>query len=373
MPETITTFPVAVANTKARATDFNEAHAHRRGTMIPINEDTATASDNTHNLGSDEHRWLGAYVSKVDLETGTTTATLVFQGQSTNTGSGFTAGAFEWLIEGTTVGMMDTGGFHGSFIKTGTMTTTSFSGTNVLPVMNAQTFTSSNTWTRPTTTVSVVFIQGFGGGGSGGGGGGGDGAAGGGGGGGGGGGAQGFLVARTVSGNLTITVGGGGGGAVGGASTNDGEPGNDGGDSGDGLYTFPGGKGAGAGLTAGTAGSGGSGAVTRGVFPIAGGAGSAGGGGATASNGSGSLTNSGGGGAVGVAGGGGGGGGGGAGGAGAGSGGGSGGNASNGNAGSAPNVNSGAGSGGGGGGDGANSGGSTAAGAGGQVVVYWID
>jgi hypothetical protein len=52
-----------VAGTRARAQHVNTNFDNFRGHLIPINADTATASDATHDLGSSEHRWRSIYLS----------------------------------------------------------------------------------------------------------------------------------------------------------------------------------------------------------------------------------------------------------------------------------------------------------------------
>lgn len=62
MPNTITSYVTMVAGTKARASHVNTNFSNHRGTLLPINEDTQTASDATHDLGSSEHRWRNLYL-----------------------------------------------------------------------------------------------------------------------------------------------------------------------------------------------------------------------------------------------------------------------------------------------------------------------
>lgn len=63
MPSTITNYFVFSAGTPARATQVNSNFSNYRGDIIPINESTATASDNEHNLGALDHRWRSLYVN----------------------------------------------------------------------------------------------------------------------------------------------------------------------------------------------------------------------------------------------------------------------------------------------------------------------
>ena len=97
MPTTITSYTTFTAATKAKSSEVNTNFSNHRGTLLPINDDTATASDGTHDLGSDEHRWNDAYVNSIDFETSTNTASLTLQGQVGNT-----TGGLELLVEGVT-------------------------------------------------------------------------------------------------------------------------------------------------------------------------------------------------------------------------------------------------------------------------------
>ena len=79
---TITTFYTFTANTKARATHANTNFSNFRGHNIPINADTATASDLTHDLGSSDHRWRSAYLQDIYLRSSTTTADVLIKGNT---------------------------------------------------------------------------------------------------------------------------------------------------------------------------------------------------------------------------------------------------------------------------------------------------
>ena len=72
MPNTITTFPVFTAGTKARASEVNAALSNFRGTLLPINTDTATASDASHDLGASGHQWKDIYYSGNLIQDGIT-------------------------------------------------------------------------------------------------------------------------------------------------------------------------------------------------------------------------------------------------------------------------------------------------------------
>lgn len=61
---TITAFFTFVAGTRARAAQVNTNFENFRGNIIPINTDTATASHQTHDLGSSDHQWRRIYLTE---------------------------------------------------------------------------------------------------------------------------------------------------------------------------------------------------------------------------------------------------------------------------------------------------------------------
>lgn len=63
MPATISAYHTFLANTRAKASEGNRNFSNHRGTALPISEDTATASDNAHDLGASDHRWKDAYIA----------------------------------------------------------------------------------------------------------------------------------------------------------------------------------------------------------------------------------------------------------------------------------------------------------------------
>lgn len=71
MADTVTSYNTFVAGTKARASQVNTNFSNHRGTNIPINTDTATGSDNTHDLGTTDHRWRRAYLGAAPYINGT--------------------------------------------------------------------------------------------------------------------------------------------------------------------------------------------------------------------------------------------------------------------------------------------------------------
>jgi len=94
---TTTDFTTFVAGSRAKASQVNTNFSLYRGHIVPINTDTSSASDNSHDLGSDEHRWRVGYLNSIDLETSTSTASLVIRGNTSATN-----GSIEFLIEGLT-------------------------------------------------------------------------------------------------------------------------------------------------------------------------------------------------------------------------------------------------------------------------------
>jgi hypothetical protein len=62
MPDTIAAYHTFVGNTRAKASEVNRNFSNYRGTILPVEEDTSTASDNEHDLGSSDHRWRNGYI-----------------------------------------------------------------------------------------------------------------------------------------------------------------------------------------------------------------------------------------------------------------------------------------------------------------------
>lgn len=63
MASTITGYTTFVFDTLIDETEVNENFSNHRGTLVPIEEATATASDNTHDLGSTSHRWKDLHLA----------------------------------------------------------------------------------------------------------------------------------------------------------------------------------------------------------------------------------------------------------------------------------------------------------------------
>ena len=62
---TITSFPVFAPRTLITSADHNTNFSNFRGHMIPIDPNTATASDSTYDLGSTEYAWNNLYVNNI--------------------------------------------------------------------------------------------------------------------------------------------------------------------------------------------------------------------------------------------------------------------------------------------------------------------
>lgn len=61
---TVTSFFNFQPRTKAKSSEVNTNFSNFRGFFIPINPDTQTASDNTHDLGATDHRWRRVYLGE---------------------------------------------------------------------------------------------------------------------------------------------------------------------------------------------------------------------------------------------------------------------------------------------------------------------
>lgn len=110
MPSTITAYYTFSPATKARSSEANTNFSNHRGTLVPIEENTAAASNNAHAIGQVDHRWTTFYGGTVDLRGMTTTSNLVIRNDTA-----LTLGAAELLISSTTLGNFGFGqmGFAG--------------------------------------------------------------------------------------------------------------------------------------------------------------------------------------------------------------------------------------------------------------------
>lgn len=65
MADTITAFYSFVAGTPAQSTQVNSNFSVFRGDFIPVNTDTQTGSDLTHDIGQATHRWKDGYFDRL--------------------------------------------------------------------------------------------------------------------------------------------------------------------------------------------------------------------------------------------------------------------------------------------------------------------
>jgi len=127
MPSTITSYTTFTAGTKAKATEVNANFSNYRGTLLPITEATATASDSTYDLGTTEYAWDSLFANKLDIAAndyldiindGTTIASFVAGGFQIPP-------TFDYLLAGSTVASFDQYGLSGKSIGQSALTTTS--------------------------------------------------------------------------------------------------------------------------------------------------------------------------------------------------------------------------------------------------------
>jgi hypothetical protein len=64
---TNTSFYTFTPGAKAKASETNNNFSVFRGHIIPINPDTVTSSDNSHDLGAADHRWRNIYVNNAPV------------------------------------------------------------------------------------------------------------------------------------------------------------------------------------------------------------------------------------------------------------------------------------------------------------------
>lgn len=124
MPNTITTYNTFSGGTKARATQVNQNFSNYRGTLLPINEDSASASTNTHDLGSADHRWNDVYANTINLRGATSTSAF-----SVVPSTSSTAGSVNFMFGSTTACSFDPNGL----VSAGATSTSglSFAGSTV--------------------------------------------------------------------------------------------------------------------------------------------------------------------------------------------------------------------------------------------------
>jgi len=109
---TITAFYDFVAGTKARSSQVNNNFDVLRGHRLPMSTDTATASDSTHNLGSDGHRWLNGFIDSLNMSGATSTTDFKIVPSTANT-----LGSVDLMFGATTITTLTPGGFSGKSIR----------------------------------------------------------------------------------------------------------------------------------------------------------------------------------------------------------------------------------------------------------------
>lgn len=127
MPSTITAYNTFTAGTKAKAAEVNANFSNHRGTLVPINENTASASDLSHDIGSSEHRWQTGYFGTVDMAGSTSTTDVKFVPRT-----GTTSGGLDLLFGSSTIMSWDSGGLIDQYVtsdmRTGLLNTISAGG-----------------------------------------------------------------------------------------------------------------------------------------------------------------------------------------------------------------------------------------------------
>lgn len=103
MPTSITAYTTFTSGTTISSSEVNTNFSNHRGDLIPINTDTATASNLTHGIGTAEHRYAESFVEKVNY--GQTTTSWRVEDDTT------TVGDLVFKLNGSTVAKINSGGF----------------------------------------------------------------------------------------------------------------------------------------------------------------------------------------------------------------------------------------------------------------------
>ena len=113
MADTITSFTTFAAGTKARSSQVNANFSNFRGSMIPIETDTAAGSHQAHELGTDSHEWIRANIAAGYWRIGDIKPHHTFNGVITSPGQGW------MLCNGQTINSTNYDAFHsaGSWTK----------------------------------------------------------------------------------------------------------------------------------------------------------------------------------------------------------------------------------------------------------------
>lgn len=78
MPNTITGYTTFVTATAAKSVEMNTNFSNYRGTILPIDPNTAAAATDTYDLGSSDYRWNNAYLNNLIFKGATTTDDVSF-------------------------------------------------------------------------------------------------------------------------------------------------------------------------------------------------------------------------------------------------------------------------------------------------------
>lgn len=150
---TITSFYNFTANTRARATQVNNNFDAFRGHLVPIEPLTATSSDISYDLGSDEHRWRTSYVKTIDFDRSTSTASATIEADA-NTGTG----EIVCKVNGSEAFRVITGGYTGKNYKTYGTTATAAVG-QIAQSGVPSIYGSTSTYTTvPNSTLTISTI-----------------------------------------------------------------------------------------------------------------------------------------------------------------------------------------------------------------------
>lgn len=142
MPNTITNYYTFSPGTKARSSEVNANLDNHRGTLVPINTNTASSSHLTHDIGSSEHRWNVGYFGTLDMAGATTTAALKWDADTANT-----LGALDLLAGSNTLANFKFGEFGFCGVTTTSYTKFQYQTSSGLPLELLMGATTLASWT----------------------------------------------------------------------------------------------------------------------------------------------------------------------------------------------------------------------------------
>ena len=137
MPTTITSYFSFVGAETALSAQVNTNYGNHRGDLLPVETNTATASDLTHHLGSTTHRWNQGYINTFYFAN-VTNAGLGIRGDDSGTGIDILSGA-------TITAKFETSGIDFIYEKARGSTNTSSSDGNFLVPSSSGDFFIGNT------------------------------------------------------------------------------------------------------------------------------------------------------------------------------------------------------------------------------------